>query len=120
MMKFFLTGASIFAMTAGVALAQTTSETVTTTTTVPAAPVITTVTPGSYSTVKTQKTIDSTGAQVEKSQVYNSTVNGTTASTTVQAVAPDGSQKSISHEEQTVGPHGESTTSRTISTTTTR
>ncbi len=122
MKKYFLVGVTAFALTTGAALAQTTSETVTTTT-IPAAPTVvmpSPAAPGTYSTTKSQQTIDSTGTKVEKSQSYTTGVNGTAAATTVQTVAPDGTQRSTSHEEQTVSPRGETTTSRSVTTTTER
>ncbi len=115
MTKFLFASVTAFALMTSATFAQsTTSETTnsTTTTVVPAAPVV-----ESYSTSKTQKIIDSNGTEINKNQSYTTGVNGTSASTSTQTVAPDGSKTSTSHEERRIP--GDSTTSRTTTTTTT-
>ena len=117
MTKSWLVGLTAFAMMSGVALAQSSTSDVTTstqTTTTTPVPLI-----GSYSTTKTQKTIDSDGNQTDKSHTYTSGSNGTTSSTTKKTMTEDGSQTSTSHEEQTANPRGD-TTSNYSTTTKTR
>src|SRR4051794_16882914 len=108
MTKYLLASAMALAMTAGTTFAQsTTSETTTSTqsTTVPV--------PGAYSSSKSQKTLDSSGTETDKSQTYSSGSNGTKATSTTRTTGPDGSQSDTSHVEQTVSPPGDTTTTRT-------
>jgi Flp pilus assembly protein TadD len=116
MTKYFLVGVAAFAMMTSAAVAQSTSSDTTTstqsTTSTVAQPL------GSYSQTKTQKTIDSSGVQTDKSQTYTSGINGTTAGSSTQTTAPDGSQLSTSHEERTASPRGDLTTTNHTTTTT--
>jgi hypothetical protein len=114
MANYLLVGVAAFAMMTGAAFAQSASSDTTTSTQ------STTVSPlvGSYSSTKSQKTIDASGAETDKSQTYTSGVNGTTAGSSTQTTAPDGSQLSTSHEERTASPRGDLTTTNHTTTTT--
>jgi hypothetical protein len=117
MTKHLLAGISAFAMMTGVALAQglppdtAISTQATTSTVAPVPPVV-----GSYSSSKTQKTIDSNGVETKKSQSYSSGANGTESSSTTRTVVPNGSQMN-SYQVQTASPTGETVTTKRTTTT---
>jgi len=116
MMKSLLAGAAASAMMTGVALAQnmssdTTISTQTTTTQVIPAP-------ESFSSSRSQKSIDSYGTETETSQTYSNGANGSRATSDTQTIAPDGSQTSTLHDERSVSPGGDTTTRHTTTTTT--
>jgi hypothetical protein len=115
MTRSWLAGVSAFAMMTGIAFAQGTSDTTisTQTTTSTPAPAV-----GSFSSSKSQKTIDSTGTEIDKSQSYTSGSKGTDASSSTQTTAPDGSVLSASHLEHTASPGGDTTTTSHTTTTT--
>jgi hypothetical protein len=117
MMKTLSVSAAALAMMTGVAFAQgmssdttTSSQTSQTTTTV--APGV-----GTYSSSKSQKSIDSNGVETDKSQSYTSGAGGSKASTTTRTIEPDGSQTRVQHDERTVSPAGDTTTNRSTTTT---
>jgi hypothetical protein len=120
MAKLLLTSVAVFAMVTSAAFAQstssdTTTSTQSTTTTIvpPPAPVL-----ESYSTNKTQKTIESNGTETDKSQSYTNGVNGNSASSTTRTTAPDGSTLRSTHDERNASPRGDTTTTHTTTTTT--
>ena len=97
--KNWLAGAAAFAMMTGVATAQSSSSsTSTTTSSSPAA--------GTYNSTTTERSMDSTGTQIDKVQTYSSEPSGTKSSSTVRS------------EELTVIP-GDMSTTTTKKTTTT-
>jgi hypothetical protein len=126
MIKHWLAGVSVFALTSGAALAQSASpgmapdpmsatQTTTTTTMQPAvapAPVS-----GTYHSTGDQKTYDSNGAEVVKHQAYTSSSSGTSTSSSSTTMAPDGSAVNSSSQQKTTSPNGDTTTSRTTNTT---
>jgi hypothetical protein len=118
MTKYFIAGVSAFAMMTGVALAQgvssDTTTTTTQTTTSPSAPPA-----GSFSATKTQKTIDSTGTETDKTQTYSNGANGSNSKSSSVTTAPDGTLLNMHREERTVSPVGESTTTNYMNKTTT-
>jgi cytoskeletal protein RodZ len=114
MTKIFLSGVAALTMMSGFAFAQSTStDTTISTQSTTMAPVV-----NSYSSNKSQKTIESNGTETEKSQSYTSGASGTTSSSSTQTTAPDGSNLSSSHRERTVTPLGDTTTINRTTTTT--
>ena len=105
MTKSLILGVAAFAMMTGVAFAQSTLSDTTITTHSTTAPA-----DGSYKSNKTQKTIDSNGTEVVKSQTYTSGSTGTNASSTTQTTAPDGTTLNTSQDDRTVSPGGGTTT----------
>lgn len=109
MTGYWLASAAAFAMISGVAFAQGapggTTETQSTTTTTNSAPVI-----GSYSASRTQKTIDANGNEIKKSETYESGNGGTSARSSVQTNAPDGSSMNTYRREQSSTTTGNTTT----------
>ena len=74
MTKFWLAGVTAFALMTSAALAQSTSSDTTTSTMFTVAPIV-----GTYSSSKSQKTIDGNGTETDKSQTYTSGSGGTDA-----------------------------------------
>ena len=131
MTRYLLAGAVALAMTTGVVFAQglypgtTTSQT---TTIVPApalavpvpvvpGPVLATPfvpVPGGYGTTKTERTVESNGTVIDRTQSYQSGVGGSTVRTTTRTTAPDGSQTSSWREEWTGAPGGTTVTRQTM------
>ncbi|HEX4111151.1 MAG TPA: hypothetical protein VH020_01320 [Stellaceae bacterium] len=110
MTKFWLAGVAAFAMMTGTALAQDTSSDTTTTTHSAGM--------GSSSATKSRETVDSDGTQTDKSKSYTRDSSGIHARSDTQTVAPDGTVRSTSHDEQTASP-GDDTVTRSRTTTTT-
>jgi len=117
MFKTVCAGAVALAMMTGVALAQGMSSDTTTSTSSTGTMVAPAV--GSYTSTKSQKSIDANGVQTDKSQTYTSGANGSKASTTTRTTEPDGSQTSTQRDERSVSPAGDTTTNRTTTTTVT-
>jgi hypothetical protein len=120
-----LAGVAIsLAMMGGMAAAQTTTSTETTTTrstTNALPPIAVAPAPGVVNESKTQTTIDSSGRETEKSDVYKSGDGRTESSSSVTVKEPDGSVQSQHHEEWRVTPEVQTTTTtRSTSTTTDR
>ena len=120
MTRTMLAGAAAVALLTGSAFAQTTIETSRTTTVAPVAipvppasiPVVPPVT--GYSTTRTDKTIDATGAQSQTTQTYTSGAGGTASRVDTQVQRSDGSTESSSREQwsgpaavTTVAPSGQ-------------
>jgi hypothetical protein len=114
MMKYWFAGVATFALMTGAALAQSSSSDTTTSTQSTTVPAV-----GSYSSTKSQKTIDSNGTETDKSRSYTSGADGTKASSSSLTTTPDGSKLSTSHEERTAGPPTDITTTNRSTTTTT-
>ena len=116
MRKHFLIGAAALSLVSGVAFAQGLSSQTTTSTestiAVPTPPV------SSYSSSKTEKTVNPNGVVIDKSESYNQGANGTSASSSTRTVAPDGSQVSATQKEWKSSPTGVETTRKTTTTTT--
>lgn len=117
MTKFLLTSTAVFTLMSGIAMAQD----------LPAgpsgptqlAPVVPTPPVSSYSTNRTEKSIDANGVQTEQSQSYSVGADGVKSMKNSQTVAPDGSEISATHEERSATPAGQSSTTTTRTTTTT-
>jgi hypothetical protein len=112
MTKYWLASTAALAMMSGVALAQTapfdSSTTTQSTTTTTVAPLI----PGTFSSSKTQQTIDGNGTETDKTQTFKSGSGGTDATSSMQTKAPDGSSVSTFHEEGK-SPAGDSSSTTT-------
>lgn len=116
MRKFLFTSAAAFALMSGIAAAQE----------IPAGPLHPTQVaqadsaPGSsYSSNRTEKTVDGNGVQSEQSQSYSVGADGVKSTKSAQTVGPDGSESSMTHEERSASPMGQSSTTTTRSTTST-
>jgi hypothetical protein len=117
MKKHVFAGVAAFAiLSGGGAMAQqgvmTDSTTITRQTAAPA--------PTGVVTKKTEKVINSSGVETNKTQTYSSGVGGSKSTSTTQTVQPDGSVSSTTHEERTSTPLGESSTVTRSTTTTER
>jgi hypothetical protein len=107
MTKFWLVGVAAFALMTGAALAQdTSSETTTTTQSTNGSET------GGSSSTQTRQSVDSDGVQTDKSKSYTRDSNGIHARSDTRQVAPDGSERTVSHE-QIASPDGSTSTTDT-------
>jgi hypothetical protein len=118
MTKYWLVGATAFAMMSGAAFAQgvTTDSTVTQSTTAAnPAPV------GTYTATRTQQAVDANGNAVVQKKSYTSGPNGTSETDHTKVEAPDGSTTTYHSEHTTaaVPAPADTTTTRSMTTTTT-
>jgi len=109
-MKYgLMIGAATFALIAGMALAQTSSETTTTTTTAAppmvAPPVVTPPAPGTLSTTETQKAVDSNGNEYDSTKTTYGNANGAASnSVTTTTVQPQVPTTVITKKTTTITP----------------
>lgn len=118
MLRRFLAVATVFGLTTGVALAQSSSTDSTSSTQTTAAPPV----DGTYDSTKTQNSVDANGTETDKSQSYSGGAGGSDAKSNSQTISPDGSAVTSSQSEQRTAPPpppADTTTTTTGSTTTT-
>ena len=118
MIRKCLAGAAISLLVAGgAAVAQTVSTETTTQSTTAIPPLPASPAPGTVNESRTQTTIDASGRQTEKSEVYKSGNGRTESSNSTTVKEPDGSIRTQHTEQWQVAPQVQSTTTtRSITT----